>query len=94
MTKKFKEIREPVQAIFFEQILNGQKTFALQIGDWDCAPNDVIIFEEIDESGQPTGRAVRKVAGWTANTNEIDTFSAEQIKAHGLKIISLLKEEQ
>ena len=85
------EIREPVLDIFFSQILSGEKTFALQVGNWQCKSGDTIIFEEVNRDDVPTGRTLRKTAGSIAKTNEVDTFPRDEIRENGFKIISLLE---
>jgi len=86
------EIREPILDKFFEQILSGAKTFALQTGDFKCDSGDTIIFEEVDKSGAKTGRTSQKRAGSIANSKEIDDFAKAKIDKFGLKIISLKNE--
>jgi hypothetical protein len=87
------EIHEPIGKQFFEQVLSGEKTFALQAGNFNYEKDDILVLEEIDGS-MPTGRVLRRRIGWAANSKELGDFAEEDIARYGLEIISLLEEKK
>jgi hypothetical protein len=82
------EIHEPIQQEFFEKVLNGEKTFALQSGNFEYQTGDILILDEMS-GDQPTGRSVRKKIGSSANSKQLGDFMKDDIEKYGLEIISL-----
>ncbi|MCL2038014.1 DUF3850 domain-containing protein [Candidatus Saccharibacteria bacterium] len=85
------EIHEPIDKEFFDQVLSGEKTFALQAGNFQYERGDILILEETVD-GQPTGRSVRKRISSSANSKNLGSFMKEDIEQYGLEIISLTEE--
>ena len=88
-----REIHEPIEKEFYEQIESGEKTFALQAGNFDYKKGDILILEET-QNGIPTSRSIRKKIGWSANTKKLGDFMKDDIEKHGLEIISLVDEDE
>ncbi len=90
-----KEINKKTVSSLFNEILSGNKTFDVRLADWQCEPGDILILNEVDEgSKKPTGRSIRKKAGYILYTNETDFFTKKDIEKYGLQVISLLEEEK
>ncbi|MEO5627761.1 MAG: DUF3850 domain-containing protein [Candidatus Saccharimonadales bacterium] len=85
------KIEKKVTQKWFEQIMNGQKTFELRLADWKCEPGDSLVLVEIDESRNPTGRTLERQVGTIVKTKDIDYFTKEEIAEHGYQVISLLE---
>jgi 8-oxo-dGTP pyrophosphatase MutT (NUDIX family) len=88
-----REIHEPIGQEFFEKVLNGEKTFALQAGNFKYQIGDTLILNEMD-GDQPTGRSIRKKIGSSANSLQLGNFMKRDIEKYGLEIISLLDENE
>ncbi len=86
------EIYEPIEKEFFDQVLNGEKTFALQAGNFKYAKGDVLILHETID-GQPTGRSIRKKIGSSVNSKDLGSFMRDDIEEYGIEIISLTEEK-
>ena len=69
----------------------GKKTHDLRLADWDCQPGDTLVFVEIDENRQPTGRRISKKVGWVGKTKDTDYWAPEEVEKYGYQIISLIK---
>jgi len=78
---------------WFEQILNGDKTYDLRLNDFETEAGDLIIFKEWDpKTKEYTGREVEKKVGYVGKwkIEELTTFwPKEEIEEKGLQIISL-----
>ena len=86
-----KEIHEPIQKEFFEKVVSGEKTFALQAGNFNYEAGDILILDEMD-GDKPTGRSIRKKIGSSANSLQLGDFMKDDIGKYGLEIISLTDE--
>ena len=86
-----KEIHEPIEQKFFEQVLSGEKTFALQAGNFEYQSGDILILDEMD-SDRPTGRSIRKRIGSNVNSLRLGDFMKDDIEKYGLEVISLTDE--
>lgn len=85
-----KIIEKKTYSDYFEMILNGSKTYDLRLADFDCQPDDILKFVEIDKNRKFTGRTISKRVGWVGKTKEIDYFTPEDIEKYGYQVISLL----
>ena len=75
---------------FFEQILNGNKTFELRLADWKCNVGDTLILKEWDpKSKEYTGRIVEKQIKYILKTKDIKYWSKEDIEKYGYQILAL-----
>lgn len=86
-----KEIRKKAYRPYFDEVLNGNKTFDVRVADFDCQPGDVLILEEIDnETRKPTGREIRKRVGYVLRTKDVTFYDPNDIDKYGYQVISLL----
>jgi hypothetical protein len=88
-----KVIEKKATADYFAEVLSGNKTFDMRLADWDCQEGDTLVLQEIDASGQLTGRTLSKKVGFVLKTKDFDLFSKAAVEAHGYQVISLLEEE-
>jgi len=86
-----KEIRKKAYQPYFDEVLNGTKTFDVRVADFDCQPGDVLILEEIDnETRKSTGREIRKRVGYVLKTKDVTFYDPTDIAKHGYQVMSLL----
>lgn len=45
-----KEIRKKAYQPYFDEVINGDKTFDVRVADFDCQPGDILILEEVDNA--------------------------------------------
>lgn len=80
----------------FEAVRDGSKTFELRLNDFEIQPGDTLVLEEFDpKESKYTGRRVEKVAGYIKayKQEELPFWPIEEIRKHGLQIISLLEKK-
>lgn len=86
-------IEKKVWPEYFEQILNGSKTFELRLNDFDIAEGDTLLLKEWNpETKSYTGREVSKTVGYVGKwkIDELTKFwPKEDILEKGIQIISL-----
>lgn len=99
-----REIHKKISSEYFDLIASGQKTFEYRVNDFDCQPGDTLVLEEwIYDGGYgdtehryPTGRTLRRKAGYVGKTSAFDWLDRPDVRAaleqHGTQIISLLDE--
>jgi len=88
-------ITKKVYSRYFDQILAGQKTYEIRLADWKCEPGDMLELIDIDDqTGEPTGRSIRKQVGTVVNTKDLDFWTEEEIQTHGYQVIGLLDENK
>lgn len=88
------EIKKKILTEYYEEIINGHKTFELRLADWECNPGDILILKEVDNNHQYTGREIRKKVGYVLKTKQIKLFEPEEVEHYGYQIISLLDEDK
>jgi len=79
---------------YFQQILDGKKTFELRLYDFEISEGDTLVLREWspDTKGY-TGRVLEKKAGYVGKwkIDELTQFwPKEEIEKRGLQVISLL----
>lgn len=87
-------IEKKVNSEYFEQIIQGQKTFELRLQDFDIKEGDIFVLSEWDKDKKEyTGRQVEKKVGYVGKW-KIDDLTVfwpkEDIEEKGIQIISLL----
>jgi hypothetical protein len=77
----------------FNSLASGQKTYELRLADFEVAPGDTLVIDEVDEvTKQPTGRSLRRKVGYVGKIDGSKYWSQQDIETHGLQLISLLEE--
>ena len=78
---------------YFEQIIRGDKTFDLRLGDFEISQGDTLLLREWNPKTQEyTGREVSRTVGYvgTWSLDELTKFwPREEVEKHGLQVISL-----
>ncbi len=86
------KIEKKIWPLYFEEIVNGEKTYELRLADWDCQKGDILVLREWDPDTQKyTGRVIEKKVGFVGKIkkNKFPFWSEEEIEKYGLQIISL-----
>jgi len=90
-----KKIEKKTWAPYFQEILDGRKTFDLRLNDFDIAEGDVLVLREYDpETKKYTGRQVEKKVGYvgTWTIDDLARFSSKkEILEKGIQVISLVE---
>lgn len=88
-----KIIEKKIFPEYFEQVLNGKKTFELRLNDFEIHEGDILILKEWDpETKNYSGRNVEKKVGYVGKWKVEDLtkfWTQEQITENGIQIISL-----
>jgi hypothetical protein len=88
-------IEKKIDALYFDQILSGHKTFELRLADFTCEAGDTLLLREVDATTKEyTGREVRKRVGSVLKTKDVTFFEDQDIEKFGYQVISLLTEEK
>ncbi len=86
-------IEKKVWPEYFQQIVDGKKTFELRLNDFDISEGDILILKEWDPSIRDyTGRTIEKSVGYVGKwkIEELTKFwPREDIDKKGLQVISL-----
>jgi len=78
-----------VLAVYFQKILDGDKTFELRLADWECVPGDILFLREWDsDKKEYTGRTIEKLVTYVLKTNDINLWPKEDVEKFGYQIIS------
>ncbi len=87
-------VEKKVWPQYFQEILDGKKTFELRLNDFDIAEGDTLVLKEWDpETKAYTGREFERKVGYVGRwrLDELTAFwPSEEIEDKGLQIISLL----
>jgi len=86
-----RRIDKKVWPEYFQAIVDGKKNFELRLADWNCKEGDILVLHEWDPKTKDyTGRVVEKKVIYVAKFRIDELFwSKEEIKKHGIQIISL-----
>lgn len=78
---------------YFQEILDGKKTFELRLNDFEINERDILVLKEWDpETKTYTGRELERKVGYVGRWKIDDLtkfWSREDIEKYGLQIISL-----
>ena len=84
------KIEKKVWSKYFQEVLDGNKTFELRLADFECKPGDTLILKEWDpKTKEFTGRGIEKNATYVLKTKDINFFTKEEIEKHGFQVIAL-----
>ncbi|MFA5290905.1 MAG: DUF3850 domain-containing protein [Candidatus Paceibacterota bacterium] len=88
-----KKIEKKCWVGWFDQIVDGSKTYDLRLNDFEVEEGDVVLFREWDPKTKDyTGREVEKKVGFVGKWKIDDLtswWSRAEIEDKGLQIISL-----
>lgn len=88
-----KKIEKKVWPEYFQEILNGKKTFELRLNDFEINEGDILVLKEWDPKIKDyTGRELEKVVGYVGKwkIDELTKFwPREDINNKGIQVISL-----
>lgn len=89
-------IEKKIRQKYFQQILDGEKTYEMRIADFSCEAGDQLKLREWDpEASCYTGRElIRDVAGVNRFTLDqlVAFFPEEDVAKYGFQFISLKSE--
>ena len=73
---------------YFQQILDGDKTFELRLADFACDVGDVLVLREWDPATKEyTGRELSKKVTYVLKTKDVEFWPKEEIEEHGFQVI-------
>jgi len=74
----------------FEDVKNGKKNFDVRLADFNCKPNDVLVFREWNpETKEYTGRIIEKKICYILRTKDAKFWKKEDVKKYGFQVIGL-----
>jgi len=86
-------IEKKVWPEYFQQIIDGKKTFELRLNDFDISEGDTLALNEWDPTTKDfTGRTLEKTVGYVGRwkIDELTKFwPRKDIDEKGLQVISL-----
>jgi hypothetical protein len=77
---------------YYEQVMNGNKSFDARLGDFAAEVGDVLILKEWDPKTQEyTGRELRRTITYKLHVPYTGTelWTQEQLQDYGLQVLSL-----
>lgn len=73
---------------YFQDIVDGKKTFEVRLADWECQEGDVLVLQEWDPEAQDyTGREVEKEVTYVVKTKDMAFWSQEEVEKNGYQIL-------
>ncbi len=73
----------------YQKILDGDKTFDLRLGNFECNPGDTLLLREWDPATRKyTGRQMEKVVTYVLRTRDLKFWSREEVEKYGYQVIS------
>lgn len=88
------KIEKKVWPKYFEEIIQGNKTFELRLNDFEIEKGDILFLREWDpETKEYTGRELEKKVGYVGKWKIDDLtkfWPKEDIEDKGIQVISLL----
>lgn len=83
------KIKKKTWMPFFQEILDGKKTFDARLANFDCKVGDVLVLEEYDQKKKEyTGRTIEKEITFILNTKTQKFWKQSEIQKQGLLIFS------
>lgn len=86
-------IEKKVRPEYFQQILDGKKTFELRLHDFEICEGDTLVLKEWDPATRDyTGRELSRRVGYVSKWKIDDLtrfWPREDIEKYGIQIISL-----
>lgn len=73
---------------FFQDILDGKKTFEVRLADWKCKVGDILVLKEWDpKKKEYTGRTAEKKITYVTKTKDFKFFTKKDIAKYGFQVI-------
>ncbi|MCA9353185.1 DUF3850 domain-containing protein [Patescibacteria group bacterium] len=86
-------IQKKVWPEYFQEILDGKKTFELRLNDFEVNEGDTLVLKEWDPKTECyTGRELKRTVGYVGrwHLNDLTVFwSQKDIEEKGIQVISL-----
>ena len=83
------KVEKKVWPIFFQKILEGDKTFELRLADFECNMGDILVLKEWSpETKEYTGRVIEKEVTYTLKTKDVKFWPQKDVEKYGFQIIS------
>lgn len=77
---------------YFQEILDGNKTFDVRLSNFKCKVGDILVLEEYDPKNKVyTGRKIEKKITFILSTKDQKFWSQSDINKYGLSIFSFAK---
>lgn len=74
----------------FQLVIDGKKKFDARIADFEIKEGDTLVLLEWNpKTKKYTGRKLEKKVTYVLKTKEVNFWSKEEVKKHGIQIISL-----
>ncbi len=84
-----KKVEKKTLPEYFQQILDGVKTFEARIADFKIKPGDILVLREWDpKTKKYTGRKLEKKVTHILKTKDVKFWPKKEVDKHGLQIIS------
>ena len=88
-----KTVEKKIWSEYFQEILDGKKTFELRLNDFDIAEGDTLVLKEWNPDTKAyTGRELEREVGYVGKWKVDDLtkfWPKEDIESKGLQVISL-----
>lgn len=83
-------IEKKVWKKFFQDIIDGNKTFEVRLADFHCQVGDTLLLREWDETKNKfTGRRLEKKIKYLVRTKELIFWDKDEIEKYGYQIIGI-----
>jgi len=83
------KIKKKTWIPYFQEILDGKKTFDARLANFECKVGDILVLEEYDPKLKKyTGRKSEKEISFILNTKTQKFWSQSDVKKDGLLIMS------
>jgi len=83
------KIEKKIWPEYFNEILEGSKTFELRLADFECNKGDILVLREWNpKTKEYTGRVVEKEVTSVLKTKDVKFWSKKDIDKYGLQVIS------
>ncbi len=74
---------------YFQEILDGKKTFDARLANFNCKVGDILVLEEYDQKKKEyTGRVLEKEITFILNTKTQKFWKQSEVQKQGLLIFS------
>ena len=74
---------------YFQEIIDGNKTYELRLADWECNVGDTLVLREWDpKTGKYTGREIEKKVTYVGKTQNMEFWPKEEVDRYGYQVIA------